>query len=155
MSLTFILSHIDILLQDGNVIPDLRSKIVKWFNNHAHLGGFQKSFLQKLKSSILSKPDVEATDSNGVVVSESEIPDPVAVKSVPPRRRTKSSMRISRENNIISSSEEVFCDKRVDQLDGETLLSSSKVSTPDVTGKVSMLQVLIFPRTICCVVFLS
>ncbi|KAL5844155.1 hypothetical protein ACOSQ4_010113 [Xanthoceras sorbifolium] len=131
-------------LADGCVVPDLGCKIVKWFSNHAHLGTLQKNILLKLKSSISSKPEIGDADSDGVVVSESDIPDPVAVKSVPPRRRTKSSIRIVRDNKMISTSEEVFCDNgitmdqvKVDQLDGEKLVNSSKVFTPGAIGKSS------------------
>ncbi|KAK0576925.1 hypothetical protein LWI29_025450 [Acer saccharum] len=131
-------------LADGSVVPDLRCKIGKWFSNHAHVGILKKQVFLKFKSSISSKPEIGAADSDGVVVSESDIPDPVAVKSVPPRRRTKSSIRIVRDNKMISSSEEFFCDNgitmdqvKVDQLDGEELVKPSKVFTPDATGKSS------------------
>lgn len=66
----------------------------------------------------------------------------VAVKSVPPRRRTKSSFRILKDNKVISSSEGIFCDNgtlnkiKVDQMITDEQENSSKVSIPDPVEKV-------------------
>lgn len=63
-----------------------------------------------------------ATDcSDCVTVLDSDITDPVAVKSVPPWRRTKSSIRILVDNKIICSSEEF-------SIDSGTLMDEVKVN---------------------------
>lgn len=140
-------------LQDGTFASDLQCKLVKWLSNHAYLGGLLKNVKLKIKSSISSKADIKNSDSDGLMVSESDVADPVAVKSVPPRRRTKSSIRILRDDKMVSSSEEIFsgngiaADKdevKVEQLDGEEPAIHNKVSTPDCTEKVTL-----FCWTIC------
>ncbi|KAJ8762890.1 hypothetical protein K2173_023019 [Erythroxylum novogranatense] len=81
-------------LAEDSLVPDLRSKIVKWFENHAFM--------------------------------ESDIPDAVAVKSVPPRRRTKSSIKILRGNRVICSSEESLIDNGVEMDESKVDGSLSK-----------------------------
>lgn len=114
-------------------------KIVKWLSNHACLGSLQKSSKFKLKSSISSKAETGLADPNGVMVSE--LSDPVAIKSVPPRRRTKSSMRIL--NKVICLSDEILGDNgvmknqvQIDQIDGDEAVNSCRVFIPDATKKV-------------------
>uniref|UniRef100_A0A2N9FXG7 PHD-type domain-containing protein n=1 Tax=Fagus sylvatica TaxID=28930 RepID=A0A2N9FXG7_FAGSY len=99
-------------LADNGMVPELRCKIFTWLRNHTHL------------------------------VSESDNPDPVAVKSVPPRRRTKSNVRNLKDNKVICSSEEIFSDNgivmdkvKVDQLDSEETENSSNISIPNATEK--------------------
>ncbi|KAJ4701226.1 putative Phd finger protein [Melia azedarach] len=130
------------LAQDGSLAPDLRCKIVKWLSNHAYLGGLLKNFKLKIKSSISSKANTGNADSDGLMVSESEIADPVAVKSVPPRRRTKSSIRMLRDNKMACTSEDICNENgitmdhvKIDQLDGEEAAISSRVSISDTTEK--------------------
>ncbi|XP_031273102.1 uncharacterized protein LOC116131586 [Pistacia vera] len=131
-------------LADGSLGPDMLCKIVKWFNNHACLGSLQKNFKFKLKSSISSKAETDVADPDGVMVSEPDISDPVAVKSVPPRRRTKSSMRILGDNKVICLSDEILGDNgvmknqvKIDQIDSDEAVNSCKVSIPDATEKSS------------------
>lgn len=118
-------------------------KIVTWLSNHACLGSLQKSFKFKLKSSISSKAETGVADHDAVMVSEPDISDPVAVKSVPPRRRTKSSMRILRDNKVICLSDEILGDNgvmknqvKIDQIDRDEAVNSGKVSIPNASGKV-------------------
>ncbi|XWS21574.1 hypothetical protein CRYUN_Cryun30bG0066000 [Craigia yunnanensis] len=122
-------------LDDSSLAPDLQCKIVKWLRNHAYMGSSQKNLEVK-------KDETGATDSSDdILVSESDITDPVAVKSVPPRRRTKSNVRILRDNKVICSSDEiinngvVMDEVRVDRLAKEETNDSSKASIPDATGK--------------------
>ncbi|XP_022768248.1 uncharacterized protein LOC111312338 [Durio zibethinus] len=130
-------------LDDDSLAPDLQCKIAKWLRNHAYMGSSQKKLKVKIKSLISSKDETGATDSSDdIMVSESDIIDPVAVKSVPPRRRTKSNVRIMRDNRVICSSDEITNDNgvvmeevRVDQLAKEETYDSSKASIPDTTGK--------------------
>ncbi|THF98695.1 hypothetical protein TEA_026784 [Camellia sinensis var. sinensis] len=72
---------------------------------------------------------------------ESDIPDVLPVKSVPPRRRTKSNIRILKDNKVICSSKETTSDGIVmneaksGQLISEDADYSSKESVSDVTEK--------------------
>ena len=108
------------------------------------MGSSQKNLKVKVKSLISSKDETGATDSSDdILVSESDITDPVAVKSVPPWRRTKSNVRILRDNKVICSSDEIINDNgvvmdevMVDQLAKEETNDSSKASIPDATGEV-------------------
>ncbi|RVX22586.1 Protein Jade-1 [Vitis vinifera] len=129
-------------LADDHLVPDLQCKILKWLKDHAYMGTLQKNLKVKIKSAISSKDEIGEVDgSNAVLVSETDIPEPVPVKSVPPRRRTKSNIRILKDNRIICSSEETFSDNgtvmdevNTDQLAGE-LENSSKGSFPSATEK--------------------
>ncbi|XVF64660.1 hypothetical protein PTKIN_Ptkin09bG0185800 [Pterospermum kingtungense] len=128
-------------LDDDGLAPDLQCKIMKWLRNH--MGPSQKKFKVKIRSLISSKDESGAVDSSDdMVVSESDITDPVAVKSVPPRRRTKSNVRFLRDNKILCSSDEIINDDgvvmdgvRADQLSKEQTNDSSIPSIPDTTGK--------------------
>lgn len=88
--------------------PDVQRKIVNWLKDHVYTNTFQKSLKVKLKPPNSSKDEKGVTDgSDALPISDSELPDPVAVKSVPPRRRTTSNIRILKDNKVICSSEAV------------------------------------------------
>ena len=125
------------------MVPELRCKIFTWLRNHTHLGTLQKNLKVKANSEILCKDQVGTTEGSALSVSKSDNPDPVAVKSVPPRRRTKSNVRNLKDNKVICSSEEIFSDNgivmdkvKVDQLDSEETENSSNISIPNATEKV-------------------
>ncbi|XP_057490593.1 uncharacterized protein LOC130776403 isoform X2 [Actinidia eriantha] len=132
-----------ILKKDNCLVPDLRSKIVTWVRNHAYISTSKTNLKVKIKSSIASKDDMGAAeDSDAVMASDSVIPDVVPVKSVPPRRRTKSSIRILKDNKVICSSKETISDDGVvtdeakrGQLFSEDANYSSKGSVSDVIWK--------------------
>ncbi|KAL7246379.1 hypothetical protein ACSBR2_001480 [Camellia fascicularis] len=131
-----------ILKKDDCLVPDLRCKIVTWLRSHAYIGTLHKNLKIKIKSLLTSKDDMGAAeDSNAVMVSESDIPDVLPVKSVPPRRRTKSNIRILKDNKVICSSKETTSDGIVmdeakrGQLISEDADYSSKESVSDVTEK--------------------
>ncbi|PSS00393.1 Protein Jade-1 like [Actinidia chinensis var. chinensis] len=131
------------MLADNCLVPDLRSKIVTWVRNHAYISTSKTNLKVRIKSSIASKDDMGAAeDSDAVMASESVIPDVVPVKSVPPRRRTKSSIRILKDNKVICSSKETISDDGVvtdeakrGQLFSEDANYSSKGSVSDVIWK--------------------
>ncbi|GAV59325.1 PHD_2 domain-containing protein/zf-HC5HC2H_2 domain-containing protein [Cephalotus follicularis] len=133
------------ILADGSMAPDLQCKIVKWLKTHAYMSTSQKNLKVKIKSTVSSQAERGAADcSDGVTVSESDISDPVAVKSVPPRRRTISKVRILRDNQVKCSSEEIFSDSgtvmdevKVNELVRGEVDDSSKASIPDATEKKS------------------
>uniref|UniRef100_A0A5B7AIV8 PHD finger family protein n=1 Tax=Davidia involucrata TaxID=16924 RepID=A0A5B7AIV8_DAVIN len=130
-------------LQDDCLVSDLHCKVVKWLGNHAYISTLQKNLKVKIKSTIASKDEMRVTDdSDAITVSESDIPDVVPVKSVPPRRRTKSNIRISKDNKVICPSKEVISDDGIvlDEVKKEELVNedpdySSKASVPDATKK--------------------
>lgn len=110
------------------------------------MGSLQKNLRVKIKSAISSKDETgEENGSDAVLVSETDIPDPVPVKSVPPRRRTKSNIRILKDSRIICSSEETFIDNgtvmdevTTDQVADEELENSSKRCSPNSIENVSL-----------------
>ncbi|KAK3015715.1 hypothetical protein RJ639_005663 [Escallonia herrerae] len=94
---------------DDRLAPDLLCKIVKWLRSHALIGSPQKNLKLKLKSATLSKAEMQVTDGTDVAsASESDIPDDVPVKSVPPRRRTKSGVKVLKDDKVISPSKETL-----------------------------------------------
>lgn len=121
------------------------------------MGSLHKDLKVKLRSNVLSQTEMGSTDqSDGVTVSEPDITDPVAVKSVPPRRRTKSNIRILRDNKVICSSEEILNDNGMvmDEVKADQLVSgdpenSSKVSTPGATEKVILSILIICSKSSC------
>ncbi|KAA8538560.1 hypothetical protein F0562_028246 [Nyssa sinensis] len=130
--------------QDDCLVPDLHCKVVKWLRNHAYISTLQKNLKVKIKSGIASKDEMRATDdSDAIAVSESDIPDVVPVKSVPPRRRTKSNIRILKDNKVICPSKEVISDDgivldevKIDEFVNEDPAYLSKASVPDATEKI-------------------
>lgn len=131
------------ILADNCVVPDLRSKIVTWLKKHAYIGSIKKNLKVKIKSSLASKDGMGAAEgADAVLVSESDIPDVVPVKSVPPRRRTKSNIRILKDHKGICSSKEMISDDEivVDEAKRGHLISedasySTKQSEVDITNK--------------------
>ncbi|KAF8030393.1 hypothetical protein BT93_E2740 [Corymbia citriodora subsp. variegata] len=127
-------------LADDKNVPDLQWKLVKWLKNHACMGTLQKDLKVK-KSNFPAKAEVGGTDvSDSVALSDSDISDPVAVKSVPPRRRTKSNIRILKDNDIICSSKNSFNDNGtvmdgLDQVVAGEVERSTELSIPDVSEK--------------------
>ncbi|XP_034905108.1 uncharacterized protein [Populus alba] len=132
-------------LAEGNLVPDFQAKLVRWFQNHVHLANRHKNLKVQLKSTIFPKAEIGTADhSDGITVSESDTTEAVAVKSVPPRRRTKSNIRILRDNSVICSPEEILSAngiimngiKAVDQLGSEEPENSREVSIPNVAEKI-------------------
>lgn len=127
------------------MVPDLQSKILKWLRNHTLISTLQKKLKFKANSTISCEDEVgTAVESVALMVSESDIPDPVAVKSVPPQRRTKSSIRISKDNKLISSSDDILSDNgmvmdriKVDPICSREADNSSKSSISNAAEKVS------------------
>ncbi|CAK8566288.1 unnamed protein product [Lathyrus sativus] len=102
----------NINLQESYMVPDVQHKIVNWLKAHVYTGAFHKG-----------------------------LPNPVAVnvKSVPPRRRTISNIRILKDNKVICSSEGVTTSENGVSIDNflvpecENPGISNKASIPDAT----------------------
>lgn len=126
------------------MVPELRGKIFKWLKSHSYINNLERDMKVKANSAISCEDEVgRIHESDALAVSESYMPNPVAVKSVPPRRRTKSDNRILKEGKLICSSEEILSDNRtmtdrvkVDQLSSEEANDSSKISVFNATEKV-------------------
>ncbi|XP_047179228.1 uncharacterized protein LOC124846061 isoform X1 [Vigna umbellata] len=126
---------------EAYMAPDVRHKIVNWLKGHVYSGAFQKGLKVKFKPANASKIDSGATDgSDTLPISDSGLLDPVAVKSVPPRRRTTNNIRILKDNKVICSSEGVTSENgmpvhmcRVGQSNCENPTSSNEASIPNAT----------------------
>ncbi|KAG9136478.1 hypothetical protein Leryth_018959 [Lithospermum erythrorhizon] len=86
------------------VSPDLHSKIVKWLKDHTHLGSLRKPLKVKIKS---PKAETDVGDPSIISVVKPDTTHVVPVKSVPPRRRTNSSLRILEEDTVPNTLKEV------------------------------------------------
>ncbi|WOH00610.1 hypothetical protein DCAR_0519978 [Daucus carota subsp. sativus] len=81
-----------------NIVPELRSKIVEWMKNHAFIGPLQRNLKVRFKN--LTKVEAVANGDTDGIVSDSCTPD-VSVTSIPPRRRTKSDIRILKDGKAL------------------------------------------------------
>ena len=98
-------------LQDDCLSPDLHGKIAKWLKNHAHVGGLQKNL--KLTSYVpgISKGDKECGAENAIRALERNGGNSL-VKSAP-LRRTKTNIRVLKENSLKLSLKRSFGDDGV------------------------------------------
>lgn len=103
----------NINLQEGCMAPDVQHKIVNWLKANTYTGAFHKGLKAKIEPANVSLDGSGASDSSDTSpLSDSGLPNPVAVnvKSVPPRRRTISNIRILKEHTMIESEPEHFLD---------------------------------------------
>lgn len=128
-------------INDSCMAPDVQLKIVNWLKAHVYTNAFQKSLKVKFKPANSSKGEIGITDgSDTPQISDSELPDPVAIKSVPSRRRTTGNIRILKDNKavcspgVISSENGVLMDKvKGGQSEHENSETSNEASIPDTT----------------------
>ncbi|KAF7816909.1 Protein Jade-1 isoform A [Senna tora] len=128
-------------INESYMAPDVQLKIVNWLKAHVYTNAFQKSLKVKFKPPNSSNVEKEVTDgSDTLPISDSELPDPVAVKSVPPRRRTINNIRILKDNKVICSSEVVSSENgmpmdkaKVGQFDHVHIESLNESSISDAT----------------------
>lgn len=139
------------MLQAENIVPDLKSKIVRWLRNHAYIGSLQKNLRVKLKSAVLAKAVVGAADrSESLAVPDSDNSDLIADKMVAPRRKTKSNVSHLKNDEIKSSSEETLgghgLPTQSNTLDQQACeeQEDSKECIQDAGEKVSTLSITIF-----------
>lgn len=132
------------------MVPGLQTKIVEWMKNHAYIGPLQRNLKVRFKN--LTKVEAVANDETDGTVSESCIPD-VSVASIPPRRRTKSDIRILKDGKAL-------CLTRADSIgDGISMTqngarhlirdepaSQSEESVPDSSQKVVIVNVHFFNK---------
>lgn len=124
------------------MVPELHCKLLKWLKNHAHIGNLQKTLKVIISSLLAPKSMADVAEGVGAVsVEESSISDAVPVKSVPPRRRTKSSLRTVKDDKSCLSKtndETTKGDTDLCLLVGENSNDPPSESLPDETKKVSL-----------------
>ncbi|CAL0319377.1 unnamed protein product [Lupinus luteus] len=128
-------------INEAYMAPDVRDKIVNWLKAHVYTTAFQKGVKVKFKPANASSDEGGSTHgSESLPKSNSGLLDRFAVKSVPPRRRTVSNIRILKDNKMICLSEGITSENgmpvdkiRVRQLDHENPGSSNEASVPDAT----------------------
>ncbi|KAL2467526.1 PHD finger family protein [Forsythia ovata] len=126
---------------DNHMVPELQCKIMKWLRNHAYISSFQKTLKVKVRPGVALKDEANVVDGAG---EESDISDVVPVKSVPPRRRTKSNIRIVKDEMLSFSKEKVngdgiiMADVENGLLDGEDSNGPGVESVLDGTKKITV-----------------
>lgn len=133
-----------LFLQEACMAPDVRHKIVNWLKDHVYTGAPHKGLKVKFKPANAPNNENGATDgSDTLPTQDSGLLDPVAVKSVPPRRRTISNIRILKDNKVVCSSEVVTSENEVPidkffvcQPECENPGCSNEASLPDATEAV-------------------
>ncbi|KAL3845575.1 hypothetical protein ACJIZ3_002978 [Penstemon smallii] len=127
------------MLSDNHLIPELQYKLLKWLKNHAHIGSLQKTLKVRIRSPV--EPNDEADVAEGsiaVSVEESEISDAIPVKPIPLRRRTKSTIKIVKDDLSFSSKDNANDDTiEGDDLCGKDSNGVCLESLADVTKKMS------------------
>ncbi|KAK6114794.1 hypothetical protein DH2020_007063 [Rehmannia glutinosa] len=118
---------LDTILTDNHMVPELQCKLLRWLKKHAHIGNLQKTLTVRIRSLLAPEdlPDVaDAAEGVGAVpVEESNVSDSVPVKSVPPRRRTKSSIRTVKDGKSCSSKDKNDDEKTDDDVDSYVLVA--------------------------------
>ncbi|XP_019093842.1 PREDICTED: uncharacterized protein LOC104751678 [Camelina sativa] len=86
-------------LTDGDLLPDILGKVVKWLSQHAHMGSGNKG--ENLKRKNTSKSERRAICTEGIVMLDSEILDPAVTKAYSIERTLESNICNNTENNTI------------------------------------------------------
>ncbi|KAL8482041.1 hypothetical protein ACS0TY_028261 [Phlomoides rotata] len=129
---------LDTVLTDNHMVPELQSKLLKWLKSHADIGDLQKTLEVMIRSLLAPKSMVDAVEGvSAVSVEDSSISDTVPVKSVPPRRRTKSSVRAVVDDKLCLSKDKTNDGTTVGDTDvvGEDPKDPPAESLPDETKK--------------------
>ncbi|XP_071925419.1 uncharacterized protein [Coffea arabica] len=104
------------VLKENLAVPGLNGKIVTWLKHHGNVGSLHKTVKVKIKSSTSSMDEDHMSvpvDSNAVTVSRTKIPNVDPIKCIPPRRRTKSDIRILNNDKVMCTSREMIGDDMV------------------------------------------
>lgn len=125
-------------LQDDCLAPELHGKIVKWLKNHAHVGGLQKNLKLKVVSNSLSKVEKESGGEKAIIrASENNNVGSSPVKLAPSHKKTKSSIRVLKDNGLILSLKRSTADDgAVMDEDKNCGIFPSQDSSPDSKEKV-------------------
>ena len=127
-------------LQEACAAPDVRLKIVNWLKAHVYPNAFQKGLKVKFRLANSSKDENAATNGSDILlISDRGLPDPVAIKSVPPRRRTISNIRILKDNKVIHPSEAVCSENGMPV--GKFNLGEAEHDNPGTSNEASIPEV--------------
>ena len=134
------------------MVPDVRCKILKWLKNNVHLSTLETNLKGRIELTVTFKASWKLLIILMLYkISESDVADPVAVKSVPPRRRTKGNIRVLNDPKIVCSSQKIFSGKesvvnevKVDLLIDKEHEKSSEASIPHAVEKVLFLWLSVF-----------
>ncbi|XP_010521226.1 PREDICTED: uncharacterized protein LOC104800176 isoform X2 [Tarenaya hassleriana] len=155
-------------LTDGNLMPDLRVKIVKWLGKHAYMGAWHNGGKFKSNENISTKSESETPIcSEDMVVQVCDISDPTVTKSVHSEQKSerkshktnttnvsadntlgngivagevKAKLNKGDESSVNLASEQCNEDKKSVVLDGEDHLGKSSVNHNDDHAKPSILS---------------
>ncbi|CAI0447743.1 unnamed protein product [Linum tenue] len=122
------------ILAEDILVPEVQCKIVKWLSSHACMGASLKNSKVKLKSAMVPMSE-ETSDFSDVVAEQSDMAGTVAIKSVPPRRRTKNTIKFRKNDETSSLSKDTLAENgmgselRVEQLATEDPEDANKAST--------------------------
>lgn len=117
---------------DNHMAPELQGKIITWLRDNGYLGNLLKTLRVKIKPTVPLKAEVyEEVDvyGNDVTAAESDILNIVPVKSVPPRRRTKSDIQVLKNDKVICTSLEMI--NNVTEKYGSDLTNGESCSNKD------------------------
>ncbi|CAH8258497.1 unnamed protein product [Arabidopsis lyrata] len=87
-------------LKDGDLLPDLLGKVVKWLSQHAHMGSSDKGKNLKRKTTTKSERRA-AICTEGIVILDSDILDPAVAKAFSIERTHESNICNNTTNNTI------------------------------------------------------
>ncbi|KAJ0980991.1 hypothetical protein J5N97_009246 [Dioscorea zingiberensis] len=122
--------------------PGLRSKIIKWLQDSAHMPAFIGRSKHRSVSALPSSNKLAMVSATkvtdpyvpvAVTVAGLDVPDDVLIKSLPPRRRTKSNIRILKDNKTLCPSNDTFSKEKDNKLIGD--LGEVPVVLPKDTNK--------------------
>ncbi|XP_019415536.1 PREDICTED: uncharacterized protein LOC109327024 [Lupinus angustifolius] len=127
-------------INEAYIVPDVRHKIVNWLKAHVYTTAFHEGVKVKIKPANASIGEGGAANgSENLLKSDSGLLDTIAVKAVPPRRRTVSNIRILKDkmicsSNGVTSENGMPVDKiSVDQTDHKNPGISNEASVPGAT----------------------
>ncbi|KAL6512080.1 hypothetical protein OROGR_021677 [Orobanche gracilis] len=133
---------LDTILNDNHMVPGLQCKLLRWLKNHAYISSLQKTIRMKTISLVAPKDVVHVAEAvDALPVEEFNVSDCVPVKSVPPRRRTQSSIRSVKDEKSCSSkykNNDKAPEGGIDSCDlvGEDSSYPPRESLPDGTKKI-------------------
>lgn len=124
--------------------PELHGKILTWLRDNGYIGNLLKTLRVKIKPTVPLKDEVHKevdVDGNDVTATESDIPNDVPVKSVPPRRRTKSDIQVVKNDKVVCTSMEMV--NNVPDKYGSDLTNGEGCSNKDSSNGIEKVIILI------------
>lgn len=132
--------------------PELHGKILTWLGNNGYIGNLLKTLRVKIKPTVpLKAKDLKEVDIDGndVTADEYDITNVVPVKSVPPRRRTKSDIQVLKNDKVICTSMEMI--NNVTDKYGSDLANGEGCSNKDSSDGIEKVIILIIYSFFSCI----